>query len=86
MQLYSDYFGKLPYDHMALAQQSGCTHGHIWPMLVLLPICGFWDPTVQQKLGMFNCEVTLARVTPTEVAHQWVGRAGGALQTIATSG
>jgi hypothetical protein len=72
MQLYSDYFGKLPYDHMALAQQSGCNYGHIWPMLVSLPICGFWDPTVQQKLGMFN-DSYWGEVTPTEVAHQWWG-------------
>lgn len=72
LQLYSDYFGKLPYDHMALAQQSACNYGHIWPMLVSLPVCGFWDPTVQQKLGMFN-DSYWGEVTPTEVAHQWWG-------------
>ena len=72
LQLYSDYFGKLPYDHMALAQQSVCNYGHIWPMLVSLPICGFWDPTVQQKLGMFN-DSYWDQVTPTEMAHQWWG-------------
>jgi len=72
LQLYSDYFGKLPYDHMALAQQSGCNYGHIWPMLVSLPICGFIDATVQDKLGMFN-DTYWGEVTATETAHQWWG-------------
>ena len=72
LQLYLDYFGKLPYDHMALAQQSGCNYGHIWPMLVSLPICGFWDPSVQAKLGMFD-DTYWGEVTPIEVAHQWWG-------------
>jgi len=72
LQLYADYFGKLPYDHMALAQQSACNYGHIWTMLVSVPICGFMDPTVQQKLGMFN-DTYWGEVTATETAHQWWG-------------
>ena len=72
LQLYSDYFGKLPYDHMALTQQSACNYGPIWPMLVSMPVCGFMDPTVQQKLGMFN-DTYWGEVTATETAHQWWG-------------
>ena len=47
IQIYSDYFGKLPYDHVALTEQTACNYGQSWPMLVYLPICGLWDKTVQ---------------------------------------
>jgi hypothetical protein len=46
IQIYSDFFGKLPYDHVALTEQTACDFGQSWPMLVYLPICGFWDTTV----------------------------------------
>jgi hypothetical protein len=72
MQIYSDNFGKLPYDHVALAQQSACNYGQNWPMLVSLPICGFWDATVQAQLGLFD-STYWKQVTPHEVSHQWWG-------------
>jgi hypothetical protein len=72
MQIYSDNFGKLPYDHVALAEQSACNNGQNWPMLVSLPICGFLDPTVQDQLGLFD-STYWKEVTPHEVSHQWWG-------------
>ena len=72
LQLYADFYGKLPYDHIALVQQSGCSYGAIWPMLVSQPICGFMDPSVQNKLGMFD-STYWGEVTATEVARQWWG-------------
>jgi len=78
IQIYSDFFGKLPYDHVALTQQSACNYGQSWPMLVYLPICAFWDQTVQHQLGLLDEDRTYwSEVTPHEVAHQWWGNLVG---------
>jgi hypothetical protein len=78
IQLYSDYFGKLPYDHVALTEQTACNYGQSWPMLVYLPICGFWDETVQNRLGLLDYDASYWReVTPHEVSHQWWGQLVG---------
>jgi hypothetical protein len=73
IQIYSDFFGKLPYDHVALTEQTACDYGQSWPMLVYLPICGFWDQTVQHELGLDPANNYWKVVTPHEVAHQWWG-------------
>jgi hypothetical protein len=78
IQVYTDYFGKLPYDHIALTEQSACNFGQSWPMLVYLPICGFWDSTIQEQLGLLNQNASYWKeVTPHEVSHQWWGQEVG---------
>ena len=78
VQVYSDYFGKLPYDHVALTEQSACNFGQSWPMLVYLPICAFWDSTIQEKLGLLDRNASYWKeVTPHEVSHQWWGQEVG---------
>jgi hypothetical protein len=78
IQIYSEFFGKLPYDHVALTQQSACNYGQSWPMLVYLPICAFWDTTVQHQLGLLDYDRTYwTEVTPHEVSHQWWGNLVG---------
>ncbi|HEV2619020.1 MAG TPA: M1 family aminopeptidase, partial [Acidobacteriaceae bacterium] len=64
----------LPYDHVALTEQTACNYGQSWPMLVYLPICGFWDPTAQHMLGLDPANSYWKVVTPHEVAHQWWGQ------------
>jgi hypothetical protein len=71
IQIYTDFFGKLPYDHVALTEQTACNYGQSWPMLVYLPICGFWDQTVHHQLGLDPTDSYWKVVTPHEVAHQW---------------
>jgi hypothetical protein len=78
IQIYSDFFGKLPYDHVALTEQSACGFGQSWPMLVYLPICAFWDSTIQQRLGLLDQNASYWKeVTPHEVSHQWWGQEVG---------
>ena len=79
IQIYTDYFGKLPYDHVALTEQSACDYGQSWPMLVYLPLCAFWDATEQHEFGLsdFGMGSYWNEVTPHEVAHQWWGQLVG---------
>lgn len=76
-QVYETYFGKLPFDHLALSQQPACNYGQSWPMLVYLPICGFWDSTIQHNLGLNPADPYWKVVTAHEVAHQWWGHTVG---------
>ena len=78
-QIYTDFFGPLSFPHIALTQQSACNYGQSWPMLVYLPICGFFDTTQQHFLGLsdFSAATYWKVVTPHEVAHQWWGQTVG---------
>jgi hypothetical protein len=74
IQIYTDYFGPLPFDHVALTEQSACNFGQSWPMLVYLPMCAFWDATARHGLGLdLHDSSYWDEVTPHEVAHQWWG-------------
>jgi len=76
-QIYTNFYGKLPFDHLALSQQPACNYGQSWPMLVYLPICGFWDGTIQNQLGLRPDNPYWKTVTAHEVAHQWWGSTVG---------
>ena len=76
-QIYEQNFGKLPFDHLALSQQPACNYGQSWPMLVYLPICGFWDGTIQNQFGLKPSDSYWKTVTAHEVAHQWWGHTVG---------
>ena len=78
VNIYTDYFGSLPYDHLSLTQQTACNYGQSWPTLVYLPICYFWDGTIKNQLGLLHGDATYWDVvTPHEVAHQWWGQTVG---------
>jgi Peptidase family M1 domain len=76
-QIYTSYFGVLPFNHVAVTQQFACNYGQSWPMLVYLPICGFLDTTQQHVLGLRPEDMYWKMVTPHEVAHQWWGHTVG---------
>ena len=76
-QIYTHYFGPLPFAKVALTQQFACSYGQSWPMLVYLPICGFLDQTQQHVLGLHPEDMYWKMVTAHEVAHQWWGQTVG---------
>ncbi len=76
-QLYTGYFGSLPFTHMAITQQFACNYGQSWPMLVFLPSCAFMDSTQQHLMGVGPADMYWKVVTPHEVAHQWWGQTVG---------
>ena len=75
--LYTKYFGPLPFTKIAVTQQFACNYGQSWPMLVYLPICGFLDQTQQHFMGLHPEDMYWKVVTPHEVAHQWWGQTVG---------
>ena len=76
-QIYTNYFGPLPFAKVALTQQFACNYGQSWPMLVYLPICGFLDSTQQHFMGLHPEDMYWKMVTAHEVAHQWWGQTVG---------
>ena len=77
VQLYSYYFGDLPFKRISMTQQTACGYGQSWPSLVYLPICSYFDTTVRHQLGLDDPRGYWTVVAPHEVAHQWWGHAVG---------
>lgn len=78
VQIYTEFFGALPYDHISLTQQTPCNYGQSWPTLVYLPTCYFWDSTIQHQIGVLDHDPSYWKVvTAHEVAHQWWGQTVG---------
>lgn len=78
VNLYSYYFGALPYKRLSITQQTPCNFGQSWPSLVYLPICSYYDITVRHQLGLdYDDRGYWTIVAPHEVAHQWWGHTVG---------
>jgi len=78
IELYTDYFGPLPFKRLAMTQQTACNFGQSWPGLVWLPLCAFFDSTVRHGLGLdLGDRGYWKTVAPHEVAHQWWGHEVG---------
>ncbi len=78
INLYSYYFGALPYKHVSVTQQTRCNYGQSWPSLVYLPICSYYDITVRHQLRLdIDDRGYWTIVAPHEVAHQWWGQTVG---------
>ena len=76
MQLCTFYFGKAPYENIAITEQPNFNFGQSWPSLVYLPISAYIDSTQRWMLfGRIDNDFTgfVREVTPHEVAHQWFG-------------
>ncbi len=78
VNIYTQYFGPLPYKRLAMTQQTAMNFGQSWPTLVYLPISSFFDSTIRHQLGMDETKGDFFKVVgPHEVAHQWWGHAVG---------
>jgi Peptidase family M1 domain len=78
VELYTDFFGPIPFKRLAMTQQTACNFGQSWPSLVWLPLCAFFDTTVRHELGLdFGDRGYWKTVAPHEVAHQWWGHEVG---------
>jgi hypothetical protein len=76
MQLCTIYFGKAPYENVAITEQPNFNFGRSWPSLAYLPISAYIDSTQRWMLfGHIDSNFTgfVQEVTPHEVAHQWFG-------------
>jgi aminopeptidase N len=80
LQLCTYYFGKSPYDEIAITEQPDFNFGQSWPNLVYLPISAYTDSTQRWMMfGQIDSKFSgfVQEVTPHEVAHQWWGHSVG---------
>jgi hypothetical protein len=80
MNIFTYYFGPLPYKRIAITQQPQFSFGQSWPELVYLPLAAFLDSTTRyQMFGTIDRSLTafVDEVTAHEVSHQWWGHAVG---------
>lgn len=80
MQLCTIYFGKAPYQNVAITEQPNFNFGQSWPNLIYLPISAYTDSTQRWMLfGTIDTKFTgfVQEVTPHEVSHQWWGHTVG---------
>jgi len=80
MELCTQFFGKAPYDNVAITEQPNFNFGQSWPSLVYLPIPAYIDSTKRWMLfGHMDSNFAgfVQEVTPHEVAHQWFGHSVG---------
>ena len=79
-QLFTHWFGPLPYSRIAITQQPEFGFGQSWPTLIYLPVSAFLDSTQRWSLlgsRTFKFAYFVLEVTPHEVAHQWWGHLVG---------
>jgi carboxypeptidase family protein/peptidase M1-like protein len=74
-RIYNAFFGRLPYNRIAMSQQPAGFFGQAWPTLVYMPYLAYVDTTQRaQLLGIRGGTDTFWRyVAPHEIAHQWWG-------------
>lgn len=79
-RIYNAYFGKMPYNRIAMTQQPASNFGQAWPTLVYMPFTAFMDATQRWMATgsvRFATNDFFEYVAPHEIAHQWWGHALG---------
>jgi Carboxypeptidase regulatory-like domain/Peptidase family M1 domain len=80
-RVYNVYFGRLPFNRLALTQQPAGNFGQAWPTLVYMPFTAFMDPTQRYMATGGNVRFATNNffryVAPHEIAHQWWGHMVG---------
>lgn len=73
LEIYTSYFGELPYGRLAMTQQPFMTYGQAWPMLVYMPLTSYLDISFRHQMGFDDPRNFFKVVAAHEVAHQWWG-------------
>ncbi|MEK7404172.1 MAG: M1 family aminopeptidase, partial [Acidobacteriota bacterium] len=75
VNLFSHYFGALPFHALSLTQQPAGFFGQSWPTLIFMPYTAFLDATIRNQLQLSRGRMRqfLEEVGSHEVAHQWWG-------------
>jgi hypothetical protein len=79
-RIYNVFFGKLPYERLAMTQQPAGNFGQAWPTLVYMPFTAFMDSTQRYMATgsvQFAGDDFFRYVGPHEIAHQWWGHTVG---------
>ncbi len=78
-RIFNAYFGKIPYNRLAMTQQPAANFGQAWPTLIFMPYTAFIDDT--QRVQLFGIKGGTNNfwkyVGPHEVSHQWWGHTIG---------
>lgn len=78
-RIYDAYFGKLPFNRVAMTQQPAANFGQAWATLIYMPYMAFIDDT--QRVQIFGVrggtDGFWREVAAHEVAHQWWGHSVG---------
>jgi Carboxypeptidase regulatory-like domain/Peptidase family M1 domain len=79
LRIYNTYFGKLPYERIAISQQPEGFFGQAWPTLVYMPYGAFLDQATRAQLygTRMGTNTFFEYVGAHEVAHQWWGHTLG---------
>ncbi len=75
--IYTYYFGEIPFKEIVISQQPAGSYGQGWPTLIYLPYTALLKPSVRDRLGLKSDEF-YETVASHEVAHQWWGHIVGA--------
>jgi hypothetical protein len=67
------YFGSVPSQRVAIAQQSQWSFGQSWPQLIYMPYIAVLSSTTRAQMGMMDAASFVDQVGSHEFAHQWWG-------------
>jgi hypothetical protein len=76
INIYSNCFGTLPYNRIAITQQPFYNFGQAWPTLIFMPITAFLPAIQKEIMGLSHFFYTRSfyrLICAHEVAHQWWG-------------
>jgi hypothetical protein len=77
VMLYTDMYGPMPFDRVAVSQQPFPHFGQAWPTLVYMPIIAYFSGTHLSQLDLISSLNFVKYVCAHEIGHQWWGHAVG---------
>jgi hypothetical protein len=77
VMLYTDMYGPMPFDRVAVSQQPFPHFGQAWPTLVYMPIIAYFSGTHLSQLDLTSSLSFIKYVCAHEIGHQWWGHAVG---------